>query len=134
MNETVCLLRFATGGGEIDRQLTVLCESLDNGSDDHSDGTEHNSPSTTKALIEPWCNWDTNDRPKLIAGRDETEETSRENGLSFVVFSSITEVYSDGQHIVSPIINQNLSADQATGLRGLTTYIYSKAPRTATSQ
>jgi hypothetical protein len=55
--------------------LTVLSETLQQRSDDHEKGANHDRPTPSVLLVEPRSKWNCNDRTELVAGTDESQNT-----------------------------------------------------------
>jgi hypothetical protein len=53
----------------------VLRESLQEGADNHDQGTDHDTPTSSISAVDPWCDGDSDDRAELVARVDETEHT-----------------------------------------------------------
>jgi hypothetical protein len=56
----------------------VLSESLQERSDNHDQGADHDTPTTAKSTVDPWCNGNSDDRAELVARVDESEHTGLE--------------------------------------------------------
>lgn len=70
----------------------VLGETLDQGTDDHDDGADHDGPATTELLGDPGGEGDTEDGTQHVGGIDETEQTSLDGEVTIRVDTAIAEV------------------------------------------
>lgn len=72
---------------------TVLGKSLDDGTDNHDPGAEHDGPSPAVALGKPWCNGHGKDGSELVARVDKAEQTGLDGKLaSLGIPASATKV------------------------------------------
>ena len=74
--------------------LTVLCETLKEGSNNHDQRTQHDGPSSSVAMSEPRREWNTKDRAKLIRRVDEAEQAWLNGKIAIFVRAPIAKVYS----------------------------------------
>jgi hypothetical protein len=51
----------------------MLRETLNDGADDHDDGSRHDAPAPTEPVVDPWRYWDSYDGSKLVARGDKAE-------------------------------------------------------------
>lgn len=72
--------------------LTVLRKPLEDGSNTHDERTNHDRPSSTIFLVEPWSNGHDKDGAQLVARRDKTQKALL-NGRFVVLHISISEVW-----------------------------------------
>lgn len=73
-------------------QLTVLGECLQDCSNDHDDGANHNTPTASILAIDPWRNRDSENRTELVARADETEDARLNGPIALSILVSIAEV------------------------------------------
>lgn len=74
--------------------LTVLCETLKEGSNNHDQRTQHDGPSSSVAMSEPRREWNTKDRAKLIRRVNEAEQAWLNGKIAIFVRAPIAKVYS----------------------------------------
>jgi len=70
----------------------VLSKALKDGTDAHDERAEHDRPSSPVLLVEPWGNRHSEDGPKLVARRNEPQNTGLNVGLAFCVDIAVAEV------------------------------------------
>jgi hypothetical protein len=73
----------------------MLRESLQEGADNHDQGTDHDTPTSSISAVDPWCDGDSDDRAELVARVDETEHTRLKRVLFWVlrVHDTIAEIF-----------------------------------------
>lgn len=72
--------------------LTMLSETLDDGTDNHDERTQHDGPSSTVFLSKPGRNGDSKYGAELVTGVDKAEQTRFDSIFALVVHSSVTEI------------------------------------------
>jgi hypothetical protein len=72
----------------------MLRETLEDGADDHDQGTTHNAPPTTPALIAVGSNGDCENGSELIARGDESKQSGLNGIIAVFVQITISEIYS----------------------------------------
>jgi hypothetical protein len=78
----------------------VLSESLQECSNDHGEGADHNTPAASILAVDPWHNGDSENGAELVTRADETEDARLNGPLAFGIFVSISEVCLLSEHAV----------------------------------
>lgn len=70
----------------------MLREALENGTHNHNEGSNHDGPSSTQALVKPGREGYAKDGAELVAGVDEAKHTRLNRVVALVVHASTTEI------------------------------------------
>lgn len=73
----------------------MLRETLDDSTTTHDDGSSHDAPPTAEALVAVGSNGDRENGAELVAGGDETEESSLNSPLAIGILVALAEVCTD---------------------------------------
>lgn len=75
------------------RMHTMYGETLEKSTDDHDDGTGHDTPPSAPALIAVRSNGNRKNRSELVAGRNKSEERWLDGPFVILVLESTSEVF-----------------------------------------